>query len=1034
MSDPVIATYEFVSLLRRGAAADLALPDPLTGSLSYRGTIQVQLTIESTGSHTGTSTDSIVTQVQTHGPGDVIGIDPRHIIRTDPRPFATDFEPNYFPEIEFEHPDFPWLFTPAAADTEGKRLRPWVALIALTEDEFDRDKEAPHPLPRITVKDAKTLPPLDESWAWAHAQISGTTTDLASTVRKEPGRTISRLICARRLRARTRYHAFLVPTFALGVLAGTGATVPSPANTKTEPAWKPGDTNKVLPVYYQFEFATSEGGDFESLARQLTPRILPPTVGVRPMSVPDQPAWNVPAAGVDLGLAGALRAISATDTNWSGAQKDVFQADLQTVVNRGALRVNDSTEDPRLTPPLYGRWHAAVTSVNPAQTGWINDLNLDPRPRAMAGFGTEVVRQERARLLTAAWKQFGAILEANHKLKAAQAARAGMRKVHEKHLQPADDDALLNLTSPVHQRLRASPTTIASTIARSRLPSRALSPAFRRIVQPLGPIRRRQGVPLDANARWATRLNSGDLRVVPPPHPPGGLTSIEDVSDGLFPSWAPDWLRRLLPHVLVFLVVIAVLVLVVGIVAYSLGLLAIATVLVVLAIVLFALAAFLRSLVARWKIAEGARLDHITTQAFVAEPPRPNFKLVPIGSPIPPDDAPVAGGTDSADAAAFRVAGAGLARALAEPRDDPPDPPGVDVPQLHTLLLNGLLPDTTLAARIGAIVAVDAKLNWRPEDPLEPVMAAPVIDSPMYEPLRDLSQDFLLPGLKDVQPNTVSLLQENHAFIEAYLVGANVEFGRMLLYADFPTDQRLSSFRQFWDVRGYVPTPDDPTDPEILRDRLRDIPSIHLWSKASALGQNRNRQDVVPGKLVLLIRGQLVQRYPTAVIYATETIWDPTKGQRVLGSAEKHALFRGTLSPDVTFFGFDLMIDQARGSTDRSKPQGWWFVIQQQPSEPRFGLEPAPEPYAIPTVKEWNDLSWANFAADKGVLDALEFAPAKTAPAKLQITSNADNPGDVNNHWSDAATLTDAAQVAYITLRRPARVAIHAEMMLPGGP
>ncbi len=408
--------------------------------------------------------------------------------------------------------------------------------------------------------------------------------------------------------------------------------------------------------------------------------------------------------------------------------------------------------------------------------------------------------------------------------------------------------------------------------------------------------------------------------------------------------------------------------------------------------------------------------------------------MVAIGPPIPPDDAPVANGTDSSDAAAFRAAGVAIARDLARSHDDPPDPPGVDVPHLQARLLDALMPDRTVVARMGAIVGVDDKLNWHPDDPLEPVMAAPVIDAPMYEPLRDHSQDFLLPGLKDVQANTVSLIEENHAFIESYLLGANVEFGRVLLYAGFPTDQRVSSLRQFWDVRGYVPTPDDPTDPDSLREMLRDIPSIHLWSRGTALGENRNRQNLTPGKVILLIRGRLLQRYPNAIIYAAEAIWDATKGERILGTAEKHPLFRGTLSPDVTFFGFDLTDDQARGSTDRSKPQGWWFVLQQQPSEPRFGLEPAPDPYTSPAIKEWNDISWASFATDKTALEALEFAPAKSAPVNQQITSNADNPNDVFNHWSDETTLTDSAQVAYVTLRRPARVAIHAEMMLPQVP
>ena len=52
--------------------------------------------------------------VELYGPGDVVGIDPRHIIRTEPRDFTVNYEPNYLCGIEFDAPDFPWLFTPAA--------------------------------------------------------------------------------------------------------------------------------------------------------------------------------------------------------------------------------------------------------------------------------------------------------------------------------------------------------------------------------------------------------------------------------------------------------------------------------------------------------------------------------------------------------------------------------------------------------------------------------------------------------------------------------------------------------------------------------------------------------------------------------------------------------------------------------------------------------------------------------------------------------------------------------------------------------
>src|SRR4029450_11625053 len=107
-------------------------------------------------------------------------------------------------------------------------------------------------------------------------------------------------------------------------------------------------------------------------------------------------------------------------------------------------------------------------------------------------------------------------------------------------------------------------------------------------------------------------------------------------------------------------------------------------------------------------------------------------------------------------------------------------------------------------------------------DPLEEIMAAPEFTTPMYAPLRDVSRDLLLPGLNAVEDNTVALLRPNPRFIEAYMVGLNHEFARELLWRDYPTDQRGSYFRQFWDTRGAIPAAVTPDMPE-----LHTLPMSH---------------------------------------------------------------------------------------------------------------------------------------------------------------------------------------------------------------
>src|SRR5215467_5096880 len=116
------ATLSFLPWTRQGAAASVNVPDPLTANL--KGAAQLTATVAVNGTPVPPVT------VRLRGPADVIGVDPNQVVRTDPRPGSTDFEPNCFPSIEFDRADFPWLFTPARANANGQ-LRPWLCLVVV---------------------------------------------------------------------------------------------------------------------------------------------------------------------------------------------------------------------------------------------------------------------------------------------------------------------------------------------------------------------------------------------------------------------------------------------------------------------------------------------------------------------------------------------------------------------------------------------------------------------------------------------------------------------------------------------------------------------------------------------------------------------------------------------------------------------------------------------------------------------------------------------------------------------------------------
>ncbi|HEX9065461.1 MAG TPA: hypothetical protein VF843_10150 [Streptosporangiaceae bacterium] len=1064
------ARFGFRPWLRRGVAAAAGSPDG--PGLPDRAALAVTLNVTAlAGGAEVPDAPAPQMTVRLYGPGDVIGIDPRHVIRTEPRDLTVNFEPNYLAGIEFDYPDFPWLFTPA--QPAGDRLRPFVALIVLADGEYSTPAVPPDPLPVIDVQSVAALQPLDDAWNWAHAQISGDG-DATATVTSDPAAAISRVLCPRRLDPETAYTAFLVPAFEIGRQAGLGLDV-SGLHT-SDPAWTTQTSAPLrLPVYYRFSFRTSDAGDFESLVRKLTPTVLPADVGSAPMDV-SSPGTGIPSAGGPLGLGGALRSVASAPTPWSGADHDAFQAAVASLVNLTAAAGpddpdNPAPQDPRIVPPFYGKWQAAASAVTPGQPGWPGDLNLDPRNRAAAGMGTQVVQSQRTALMASAWTQVAGVQAANQLLRAAQLSRAALSFIWAGQLGRALPATVLSVTAPVQARILASPQTVYATIAGSRVPHRLVSAAFRRATRPLGPLAQRaaalSGVTGPAAGRMPLlhRINTGGLRVAPPPPPPGSMTSLDQVSTaveaGALPSWLPGWLRAVLDWLA----------------AHLTG-------------DLSSLAALLGlgRLQAVQATGTALRMSHLDRAAIRSARPAPTFTITapPTGlgghgsvrtaarAPAAPTAPAASAGPAATGSTAVQLVRGAASAVLGAVHAVPADPaigPALDLAGLSATVLSRLDPATTVAQRIGGLIAMPGGAPWFAADPLEPIMAAPSFPQPMYAPLRDLSQDYLLPGASLIPPDTLGAVVADHGFIEAYLTGLNHEMARQLLWTGYPTDQRGSYFRQFWDVAGYLPQPGDPADPAQLTELLKDIPPIDTWPLTRPLGQNENRTDVPAASVVLLVRGELLRRYPNTVIFAAKAMAGQggDHGRVIDETDERFPIFRGTLDPDITFFGFNLSVDDAHGGT-AAAPLGYFFVFQEQPTEPRFGLEPQ----SSDPVTQWEDLAWTNFgggqleshggvraagpAALTGTLPATavssvfpelapteiatyrvastvfagvlartslpDFLSASLAPAGVALSGA--NPEDAALDWG-----VNAAQTAAITLRMPFRIMVHADSLLP---
>jgi hypothetical protein len=1108
MSEQPIASYSFLPWARQGLGGQVQEADQAVVP-GIRATIGVTLTINADKVGGGTTTEQVPRDVEMYGPGDVVGIDAASIVRSEPRHWITNFETNYLPFVEFYEEDFPWRYTPAKSSDGGRRMRPWLTLVVLAEDEFvDRATLSGGKLPVIEATDAAgTFPEWATQWAWAHVHVNGVlggnpadqpgnAVRLGATIAANRDSAYSRLLSPRVLRANTAYHAFVIPSFESGRLAGLGKD-PAAAAFPTQGSWVPGRTDPepdLYPVYHRWYFRTGDVGDFEYLVRLLQPRTVDARVGRRPIDVL-VPGSNLPAItglGGVLRLGGALRAPLSTLSDeeraeydqfeqWAEPYPHPFQDALSRLVNlaadyqgQSAADANAATalegveddEDPIIVPPLYGRWHAQVSRLTPADADpdhrrWVDELNHDPRHRVAAGLGTGVVQKNQETYMEAAWQQVGKVLEGNTRIRFGHLAMFTSMVWHRRELArtvEGSGERLLGVTAPVHQRVLSDGRTIAFAMRKSTVPQALVGTTVRKVLRPRARLTRlgsRTG-PLSFDG-LISRVNDGEISVAPPKSVPDNLPTGPDLADQLgggggtsggphlppalvellrgFPSWR-IWLW-------VVALVLALLLLLVPVVGPVLA----------VAVLVAALVLYLwlrRGLAAGSGPSPGSVVDSGTqTPETVDElPSSSGFEVVPTGGTgLPGVPAAPQPGPDSPTAARFKEALRNIYAVDGAERGLPivvrrPLPLDVVIDSAYL----GIDPAVTVPKRVLAGVEIPGRISAELIEDFGEVMVYPEIDLPMYEPLDDMSSEYLVPNIQLLEVNSITLLETNQKFIEAYLVGLNHEFARELLWREYPTDQRGSYFRQFWDVAGFLAEPG--ADPAAQRERLRDIPELHTWSPGTGLGEHDHREEQgdKEEEVVLAIRGELLKKYPTAVIYAHRAAWERTSGGAIDRSKPrrladlpagkpprdlvKTPLYEAKVAPDIYFFGFDLTAETAKGGQDvgGEEDPGWFFVIKERPGEPRFGLD---LPQAAPqgAINTWNELSWTDVVNDYATVRVLPVGqrsvglddPGAGTPEKQQYEE------DKSFRWRAD---THAAELAYILYQVPVLMAVHAAEML----
>ncbi|MCI0662167.1 MAG: hypothetical protein L0220_13935 [Acidobacteria bacterium] len=883
------SSLTFLPFIKRQPALPIveSTPGQLTATLDLK-IIDNQGNEHPVGSHS----------LMLRGPGDILGISPRMFARIEPPPGTHDFEPTYFPYLEFVDPDFPWRYSPEITQASTPRAHPWLSLIILSKEEMD-EMQGENIQVISSLADrrqflslrGKYLPNLDEAWATAHVHLSGLNQPIETFIENNPSRHCSRLFCFRRLAAETNYSAFLVPNYRAAVNAAFGLGQEDVGKNK---AWvEPSAEDLIkLPIYFTWSFFTSESGDFEELARKLTPTAVDPKkIGIRAVDA------NLvrSSAKVDLKCyflrEGALAA-PGYSLNPENKRSLFITTPMLNSLNESLKPPSDEEanidedEDPLITIPVYGQYFRKTDEVKPPEntqwsepSPWIHELNMHFRNRVAAAFGTTVVQKNQDQYMRECWAQVGDIRKANEQRRRIQAGYLTAKTLENKHIKPLSDERFVLFSSPFHAQFAMQDSgetvSVKQALANSGISPGLFSATFRRVAH------RQVGI-----------------QRVKPTH------TIEQVKSGYQLSPLQLKAQPLLTNV--------------------------------------------PSLFANMmnQIPAADRVKPVSNQPVI---------------PVNPIDTSVN----------FRA------------RFD-----------IHTVLQDKL--NANLVFNDGNTLNIP--------DNFDPVMAYPKIDEPMYKGVASLSSDYILPGIENLESNGVTLCEENRRFIEAHLVGLNHEMGRELVWRHYPTDQRGTIFSFFWDqVVANNPPP--------------DIKEIHRWQ--NQLGANKDNVGQ-SANLVLVIKSDLVRRYPATIVYAMKippkgNYWSksyPNNNPPMTADQMINPIFRAQVGNDILCVGFPFSLQNVQGP---ARDGEYYFILQENQDLPRFGLDLAGSKRIQESTGcqnqqiDLNDLSWSDVTLDgAGYITEFEQSPLARGDARP----------------------TTSATIAYKTYQQPIRVAINASELL----
>jgi hypothetical protein len=920
-------------------------------------------------------------KLQLIGPGDCVGLERSIVVREEPPAGCVDGLANNLAQVEFSDASLPWLLsTPAPVKL------PWIALLVLREDEGDIQPGDPAP---FIVAPSTALPDLGESASWAHAEArinsdGPPTAAITQDVRSNLDNVVSRLICPRKLDPDTGWLACVVPTTRAGVAVGLDPKAAVPVDGH-RPAWSPGQSGGVrLPVYHFWRFRTGPLGSFEDLARRVKPIQADSLAGFGSRKISVRHPWphadllqGAPET-VTVNVQGALR-LPGTETveeAWSDQEtmhrfRDIVRERLNAPASR-RIRVGEEADrdDKAVAPPLYGSHHTGVQQV-PEDGAWMEALNTQVQFRVAAALGARYVELEQEFLMARAWEQVGAVNEANRMLAAAELAAEAAQAAQAKHVKPMAAAALTQLADVMRTVIAVGDLgPMEAVMQQSAVPDGAASTAFHRLT--------RRGGALDRRTKRAAETTSMPIgsvltagiegNEVVPSQTATWLAATATVEEGpLAPArvrrdpsatFASQTLRGLLGGQESAFV---------------------------------SRAPFVSGDVVRGLNAFTSAMSESMSATIVAENPLPRPGVLRgLRRSIVKEDLSQLTSATFAVSLGIEALAADIRSSIAPMRQQ--------LDRMNATLVGDTVSAApTLAANVPVPAPTMADRQETDARPLRPIMAHPVFGFPIGAELLARWPEWAVPGVMTFPEDRSTLMETNSAFVESVLVGLNQEFNRELRWREYPTDEAGTPFSRFWPPGGAEP----------------EYGEIARWAPHATLGEhdpNRGRD-----LLVLLIRGEVLRRYPgTLVIAAKSDI------NRRVPAPSATFVRAGTSLPAWLNPKFVLHVDEHTNlycfdlTPQQARDEHWLFIMREPARGTQFGFDI--KTADSPPFDTWANLTWDLVPLNNG------FAVRRGGNPPAPNPPNAQDPD-----WTES----DPADFARITFQQPFQLAFSPNMMLP---